>query len=828
MFCMFLSQQAFSMEIVLDNRERIQLNDPLPSIINTDNRQQPPQYWLKQTYDTKAFLPSIEPGPLSSWHKIQLTAHTNSPYIQERVLAIETHILRHLNLYLFDGNLLVKQVKLGLLEREQNPNDHFSGLNFHFYIQHNQNLTLLIEKQNDGPAIIPMTIYSEDGFNELVRFQDSFWASIVSVLIAMAIYNVLVYAMHPSASYLWYLAFHSVAFFYFAALNGYGNLFLPHTLQVWLAQNIMFLNFVLLFFVINFANEFLQSKHNAPWHAKYIVHFRVVTVIGGIISLFITEYNMIPVFIVFQFLASIYGISMGVVALKNNFRPALYFLFSWIFTLTGGAVGMATVINILPINFVTLHGFLFGTLLELFLLSIALASRMKHMENSLLTQLYYYPDTRIANFSYLKNKLPEYMPAIKQKYSNPVFIIADMQGFREIVGLYGPNVLTKLYRQHTDRFSHYLSTQAWAIPLPMPIGKQVHIMALPAEQILCLVDLPVIESNEALARIIDDITLQSTELFHNKQLTSRMQMTLGCAIIREHDVQEAFRQAQVALLSSIKAHKKWLLYDSKQDHSISQRIELVDNLQVAINQDDLSIYIQPQINLLDDSINGGEILLRWNHAEKGSISPARFIPLAEQSGLVFQITQQVFVKTCRWLNELDSKGLLKNDFRVSINLSALDMAESGLISFLEDNLKRFQLTPKFFTLEITESAVMDNPQLFIASIKTMKSMGFKISIDDFGTGYSSMMYLQNIEPSEIKIDMAFIRGIHLNAKNQNIVKAIVQLAHSNQATIVAEGVECEHELSFISGLDCDLAQGYHWCPAIPLDEFEKQYLKYEQ
>lgn len=821
---MLLSPGAFGIEVVLDESKRIELRQPLPTLINTDSLSQPAQYWLHQAYSTEQFWPSTQPSPYTSWHKLALTAQFNGPYSQGRIISIESHILRHLNLYLFDGEKLIRQAKLGLLDRTIDPSTPFTGTNFLFYIQNNQTLTLLIEKQNNGPAILPMSIYSEDGFKNLVRFQDLFWASMIAVLLAMAIYNALVYAMHPSTAYLWYLGFHSVAFFYFSALNGFGYLFMPQAIQIWLAQNIMFLNFVLIFFVVNFANVFLQGKENTPWHHRYINHFRILTALGGIASLYVNEYNMIPAFIVFQFLASLYGISMGIVALRNGFSPAKYFLLSWVFTLLGAGFGMATVINAMPVNFVTLHAFLFGTLLELFLLSVALASRMKHMENSLLNQLYYYPDTKIANFSYLKNKLPEHIEAITQQYKNPFFIIADMQGFREVVSLYGPNVLTKLYRKHTDRMSHFLSSQAWAIPLPMPIGKPVYVVALPAEQVLCLVDLPELSTQDALANIIDSILKESETVLNNKQLTSRIQFTLGCAALGNNDIQGAFRQAQVALLSSIKTHKKWLLYDEKQDEVISQRISLAHDLQMAINQNDLSIYIQPQVNLHDDTIKGGEILIRWHHIKKGTIPPGRFIPLAEQSGLIFQITQLVVIKCCRWLGQLKDSGRLKQDFTISINLSALDMAEEKLVPFMKNSLAQFKLDAKHFTLEVTESAVMDNPTLFIETINQLKALGFKISIDDFGTGYSSMLYLQNIEPDEIKIDMAFIRDIHLNRKKQHIVTAIVQLAHSNRASIVAEGVESEHELNFVSGLRCDYGQGYYWCPAIALNQFEQQYL----
>lgn len=825
-FCivyLLLSQHAFSMELLLDDRPHIQLRQPLPTLINYQQLEKPADFWLTQEYSTDQFLRSTQPSPLTSWHKLEITGKFNSPYSQKRIISIESHILRHLNIYLFDNDKLIKKTELGLLDRVNSANTPFNGTHFQFYIQNNQHLTLLIEKQNNGPAILPMSIYSEDGFNHFTRFQNFFWASIISILISLAIYNVFVYAMYPSSAYLWYLVFHFCAFFYFAGLNGFGFLFLPQAIQTWIAQNIMFLNFALIFLSINFANIFLQSKDNAQWHYRYMLHFRVVSILGGLASLIFTEYEMMSFFIVYQFLASVYGFSMGIIALKNGFSPAKYFLLSWAFTLIGGAIGMATAVNSIAINFITLHAFLFGTILELFLLSIALASRIKHMENNLLNQLYYYPDTNIANFGYLKSKLPEHIKDIKHNHSNPVFVLANMQGFREIVSLYGPNVLTRLYRTHTDRINHFLSTKPWTIAFPMPIGKPTYIIGLPGEQILFMLDIPHDDIELALDKILNNIIKEAEHVFNSKQLTSTIKFTLACTVIGDNDIQEAFRQTQVALLSSNKENKKWQLYKESQDKAISQRISMIHELQMAINQNDLSIYAQPQVNLNDDTIIGCEILLRWNHPDQGSISPARFIPLAEQSGLIFQITQLVFLKSCSWLAQSKNKGILHDDFTISINLSALDMAEKSLISFISDCLNLFKLDAKYFILEVTESAVMDNPNLFLDTINQLKALGFKISIDDFGTGYSSMLYLKNIEPYEIKIDMAFIRNIHLNKRKENIVKAIVQLAHSSHAIIVAEGVQNKEELDFITSLQCDIAQGYLWCPAIPLHEFEHQY-----
>lgn len=152
---MLLSPSAFGMEVVLDESKRIELRQPLPTLINTDSLSQPAQYWLHQAYSTEQFWPSTQPSPYTSWHKLALTAQFNGPYSQGRIISIESHILRHLNLYLFDGDKLIRQAKLGLLDRTIDPNTPFTGTNFLFYIQNNQTLTLLIEKKIMGPLSYP-------------------------------------------------------------------------------------------------------------------------------------------------------------------------------------------------------------------------------------------------------------------------------------------------------------------------------------------------------------------------------------------------------------------------------------------------------------------------------------------------------------------------------------------------------------------------------------------------------------------------------------------------------------------------------------------------
>ena len=825
-----ISIQGLALELPVNDSAHISLTQPMPSLITKGpiSDKDTPAYWLMQDYHQDLYGAAIQPNAHASWHKVSLLGKFKDDKYRDKIIVINTHYLRHFRFYLFEKNKLIDSKQVGLLDSKKQISGmpgqprHYNSPHFRFKIKNNQRLTLLINKQNDGPSILPMDIYNEQAYEDTIRQQNIFWGGVISVLLAMAFYNILVYAMHRSYAYLWYLAFHSTTFLYFGAINGYGNLIWPSAMQDWLAQNIMTMNFFLVFLIVNFANVFLEAKRFSPWHYKYIHHLSVMGIGGAIACLFVPEYYLIPIFSAVQLGASIFGISMGLTALKNGYTPALYFLISWAFTIVGGAVGIATVMDKLPANFITLHGFLFGTIMELFLLSIALASRLKYVEKKLLAQSYLYPDVNAANFSYLKRHLPIYIPRLLLEHKSLAMVVADMKGFRELVGLYGPNTLSEVYRHNTELMRQYINQQRWAVPLPINNKKSIYMVALPGEQILLLIA----ATPDNIDTIIDIMLAEAEKNIIIRDMTINIKYQLGYAFLNiDEEMPETFRKAQTALLTAIQEKRKYLPFEHRQDLILSDRLVLIHELQEAIEQDQFEIYIQPQLSINTQTLAGGEILLRWPHAQKGIIYPGKFIILAEQSGVIFSITKIVILKTCIWLEKLQKNATAKTkDFRVSINLSALDMAEPKLLPYLEECLQKHHISAHSILLEVTESAVMDNPQEFLNTIKKLKAAGFLIAIDDFGTGYSSMMYLQNMQADELKIDLAFIRDIHLNPTNQNIVKAIVQLAHSCGAHTVAEGVQSKEELIYLRKLDCHLAQGFYWSPAVPLTQFEQEFL----
>jgi EAL domain-containing protein (putative c-di-GMP-specific phosphodiesterase class I) len=217
-------------------------------------------------------------------------------------------------------------------------------------------------------------------------------------------------------------------------------------------------------------------------------------------------------------------------------------------------------------------------------------------------------------------------------------------------------------------------------------------------------------------------------------------------------------------------------------------------------------------------MHGAEALLRWQHPVRGSIPPAEFIPIAEESGLIGSIGAWVVREACRQARAWQVAGL--PPLRVAVNLSASQFRQGNIVEMIGDALDQAGLEPRFLEVELTESAVMSDPEESIAILEKLSTMGVLVSVDDFGTGYSSMSYLRRFPIDKLKIDRGFISEIMSRSEDASIVRAIISLAHSLKLKVVAEGVESTEQLEFLKTLGCDQYQGFHYSRALPVSEFE--------
>ncbi len=249
-----------------------------------------------------------------------------------------------------------------------------------------------------------------------------------------------------------------------------------------------------------------------------------------------------------------------------------------------------------------------------------------------------------------------------------------------------------------------------------------------------------------------------------------------------------------------------------------EKVRLESDLHAALEQKQFELHYQPKVNTATGVMHGAEALLRWTHPVHGSIPPAKFIPIAEECGLIGAIGAWVVREACRQARAWQLAGL--PSLRVAVNLSASQFRQGNIVTIIRNALDAAGLEARFLEVELTESAVMSDPEESIAILETLSAMGVLVSVDDFGTGYSSMSYLRRFPIDKLKIDRGFINEVMSRSEDASIVRAIVSLAHSLNLKVVAEGVESTEQLEFLKTLGCDQSQGFHFSPALPAAQFE--------
>ncbi|PCH64208.1 MAG: hypothetical protein COC19_00080 [SAR86 cluster bacterium] len=806
----FVSSDVIELDDVFSS---LSIDGPLETLSAERSQSKSSEDWLEsEKFSTGLYKESQQNGPNIYWHRIHFLGKVES--VQSYYLVIESAIIQELDLFLYEGRELIQSYELGIGEIPKQV-QRYRGKFINFELAPDQELTLLIRKYSENPAVMPMTLYSESGFEQHQASQNMFWGAVIAVLAVVAIYNFIISLMTRSKSHGWYLLLYTISFFYFSALHGYGYLLWPLALQVALTNNLLFLNFVLLWVLFLFSRRFLEIKENAPWHYLHYRKLMLLAPLGALLSFVIPEYIFDSFCFVFMLLTGVFLISMAWAAYRNKFRPARFYIISWFVVFVGSSISMASFMGFIAPNFFAIHGFLLSTTVELILLSVALADGLRFAEETALAQAYIDPRSGLPNYSYFRQRFPSTLNALAKNEGDIWMLMIKPLGIEYIISLLGPDGLSRVYRELAKCVQNYVKTTPWAIAIDLPNGDSSYLFALHGNQFLLLA-----RENRNIDQIATDFLRCTEQTFSVDNLGTHLSFQLGMAKYElRFNMSDCYRRSQLALLDCRNNDATWKTYSSSQDKKILDSLVLIADLRTALQRNELSIVMQPQFDM-DNHLFGAEVLVRWRHSQKGMISPADFIPLAEQTLQVFEITRYVMSKACEWLQHQGGK---LNDFRLSINLSALDVSEPKLLEFIQQCITDSGVSAQKITFELTETAMRKNSDQFVKTICELQAMGFQIALDDFGTGYSSMSYIQEINADEIKIDIAFVRNVNRSEVNQKIIRAIVQIAKSTQAYTVAEGIETQEELAVLKELGVDYFQGYLLGRPIASEDFHKKF-----
>ena len=318
--------------------------------------------------------------------------------------------------------------------------------------------------------------------------------------------------------------------------------------------------------------------------------------------------------------------------------------------------------------------------------------------------------------------------------------------------------------------------------------------------------------------VIDRLSTVFSQPFSSDNINIDVQVHIGVCSYPQHAVtsKRLIQCADVAMNAARRGGRLLAIYDVENDTYNKKRLSMMGDLKLGLARDELQLFYQPNIDLESGRVTHVEALVRWNHPQHGFMLPDEFIPLAEQTGQIYDLSLWVLdtaIKQCAiWIEA--GFGL-----RVAVNLSAKDLLKADLPNVIQGLLKRYRVTADHLVLEITESALMQDPEAALSVLKQLSSMGITLSIDDFGTGYSSMAYLKVLPVNILKIDKSFVLGLASSREDETLVHAMIELGHHMGLNVFAEGVEDQASLDSLKRYHCDIAQGFFFSIPLPASEF---------
>ena len=297
-----------------------------------------------------------------------------------------------------------------------------------------------------------------------------------------------------------------------------------------------------------------------------------------------------------------------------------------------------------------------------------------------------------------------------------------------------------------------------------------------------------------------------------------LEAAIGIAIAPDHGLEpeRLLLCADQAMQAAKRANSGPVVYDPAHAKDGKGNLSLLGELRHAIACDELVLFYQPQLDLRNDTVPRAEVLVRWQHPQRGLVPPDSFIPFAEQTGVIRQISHWVLEHACRQLKVWQQEGMR---IELCVNLSARDLTDPGFPEFVGGLLLQHAIPSQMLALEVTESAAMEDPAQGLQALERLRQLGLRLSIDDFGTGYSSLAYLKGLPVQEIKIDKSFVLHMDDDADDHKIVRSTIDLGHIMDLEVIAEGVETGQSLQHLRDYGCDFAQGYFVSRPLPAEKF---------
>lgn len=438
-------------------------------------------------------------------------------------------------------------------------------------------------------------------------------------------------------------------------------------------------------------------------------------------------------------------------------------------------------------------------------------SERKRAEDIIENLAFYDSLTQLPNRQLLHDRLKHALATSARSDKNGALLFLDLDNFKILNDSHGHDAGDALLRLVAKRLMHCLH-------------EEDTVARLGGDEFVVLV--------EGLSQQ-ESIAAKQVEIIGEKILTSLKQpyllqekeyqssASIGVVVFKNHDQpqEELLKRADIAMYQAKKAGRNTLrFFDPRMQDAVNSRVDMERDLRKALESNQFQLYYQIQVDR-DEHILGAETLIRWVHPQRGFISPAEFIPLAEETGLILTIGQWVLESACMQL-KIWQQHPKTRDLSLSVNVSAKQFHQLDFVDQLKAVIERFAINPLLLKLELTESFLLDNIEDTILTMNALNKVGIQFSLDDFGTGYSCLQYLKRLPLDQLKIDQSFVRDIATDSSDRAIVGTIIAMAKTLELDVIAEGVETQEQLNLLLDKGCEHFQGYLFSKPIPIAAFD--------
>ena len=806
------------------------IEDPASRLAIGDVLHKPVQAWT-ENFDA---TPNYGYSSSSFWFRLSL--HNNSE--QEtltRLLVIDYPLLDHIEFFRVKDGVVIDQYLTGdSFPFSQRPLEHRNFI-FPLDFAANEQSDIYLRVRSNGAVQVPLSIWEPQAFflddqSEIVR--KSIFYGILSV---MVLFNFFLFFSLKEAPYFYYVMFVFSFLLTQAAMHGVTYQYLWPSFPVVQEMAILLAVPACVLFTSLFSRSFLSLSYYAP---RMDLFFKVTAVLGAlnIVAAFFLPYRVTTTSAVFMVaVVSIGCVFIGPYLWLKGHKIARFFTVAWMCMVVTSTLLALNKFGVIPYNFFTENGSQFGSALEAVLLSFALADRLNRerqnrwkaqqkmlsevrqrhqIEETMIYDATHNHLTGLPNRAFIENRFSEFLKEGTYEKEGMALVLVHFDRFHEInktLGHLRADQLLKIVCLEVNSKAHGIDGLITIEPHEQAPRE---VAVAEGVSIVMLVDR---RKNKDVAKSTGILVELLSAPIEYDGLAIDVGASVGIAYYPQHgeEVDALLSNGMIAVDVGIHSGDRVTVFSEEINPYNARRLTLMGDLRNAVKNDLLELHFQPQVCCKENNVTGIEALLRWNHPQHGFIPPDEFIPIAEKTGTINVVTAWVLDKALSKVSELCEKGY---SIAVAVNVSAVNLKEKQFPFLVKSLLDKYEVKPHLLVLEVTETAMMDDPENALLILSTLNHVGVKLSIDDFGTGHSSLAYIKKLPVHEIKIDRSFVMDMDKDKDDSIIVKTTVNMCHDLGYEVVAEGVETLASCDSLKEMGCDYLQGYYLARPLPFDD----------